>query len=672
MSNSSAHSRGISRRLDSHNSKRHSRNVSLARKRTVTHNDAYVYALRVAYLSHLLQSRPRRPQSIIASHSPNKSSASFHDLMRDFSLVRDSKSTRYPHGFVSELEKRLTGILMGRERRKEYQDAMVKRTFGAFLNALKEHSFKKRMEKDRRVEDLVLIFFSNATKEFSKGKGSEDTSWKLMVDRHVALFVRLISLILKEHDWARERPELASRLSVLENKLLSHDEDLAESARTDPSEAVAPESSAVSSDVKDMSLVQTVAKVFGLRNTQVQSDLNTHKSTWTPKAALQDLKTYQTHLNLNTGKTLRRADFELDESYESWKKTEGPELSQMMLAVVQSNPELAKSTSGGSLPQFNPPSGTQNSERPPCELSPITSENSSYAIDQAADLSSMSLSDSPNDQVEETEVYSFIPPDPRSYYRLILSEAASHDLRDQSFQASELNPNAPSAKLLSKESTELLNEIGLRWRIPSFSRAVLFLDIFREKYVEQEIDLDTLDAAFSFVKEPPDEKNKRGSLIASATYDNSKWTLADIHMMRSLLSSLQDALLRQLYGTLMQCYGSKIPPIGPVMYVLETHVESDSNLTQDPERREQFQSAAYDGLLEKGKEVYQEYLDKEIPPEQDKWEFYHVIQLGKNVLKLCQRIQKRYRKNPEIMGYGCPSLLCFVLASANLYAALTP
>jgi len=50
---------------------------------------------------------------------------------------------------------------------------------------------------------------------------------KPMVDRHLALFVRLLSLILKDNGWATERPELATRLATLERKLLKHDEDLA-------------------------------------------------------------------------------------------------------------------------------------------------------------------------------------------------------------------------------------------------------------------------------------------------------------------------------------------------------------------------------------------------------------------------------------------------------------
>lgn len=649
MSTYSVNRQSVGRRLDSQGSQsthRHSRTISVLRKRPVGYNDAYTYALRVAYLSYLLQPRTRRTQSIpVARPTANRSSASFHDLMKDFSLVRDSKSTRFPHGFVSELEKRLTGVLIGKERRKEYHDAAIKRTFAVFLNTLKEQTFKKRMEKDRRVEDLVLIFFSNATKELSKGKDPEESGWKLMVDRHVALFVRLITLILKDHDWNKDKPELASRLSTLESKLLAHDQDLAqEDIGSTTSEVLAP----LSYDANDMPLVQVVAKIFGLRNSQVQSDINKNKDAWTPKLALQDLKTYQTHLNLNTRRTLAIEDFDTVEAYESWKKAEGPDLSQMMLAIVQCNPELAKSTPGGAVPHFSTGQG---------DLSAVGSdstdklEGSSYVINQPVDLSSLSLSDESIEQPEESDIYTFIPPDPRSFYRFILNQAISHDLQDRALEASEATSEVPSMKLLSKQSTELLNELCLRWRIPSYTRIVLFLDVFREKYVDQEIDMDTLDAAFTFVKEPPPERSKRSSFVMPSLWDRSKWTIADINTMQQLLSSLYDALLRQLYETMMHCFDTRPVPIGPVMYVLDNHVVLDPNFSPSDEDQEQFRLHVTNGLLEKAKEVYQELLDKEIPPQQEQWEFIHVTQLGRSILKLAERIQKRYKKNPEIMGY---------------------
>lgn len=562
--------------------------------------------------------------------------------MSDFSLIRDSKSSRFPHGFISELEKRLTGVLMGKERRKEYQDPLVVRTFAAFLNALKDQTFKKRMEKDRRAEDLVLIFYSNATKELSKGKEPDDDSWRFMVDRHVALFVRLFALILKSNDWAKERPELASRLATLEAKLLSQDQDLMQASGPSAVEVVAP----LSYDVKDMPLVQHVARVFNVGLSQVQADIDSHRGVWTEQAALRDLKTYQTHLSLKTGKSLSVDDFEDEEAYEAWKKSEGPDLSQMMLAIMQSNPGLAKNTSGGSLPQFNAGAVDQHGE-PASTGRPI-----SYVIDQPVDISSLSL----NDDTEESDTYTYIPPDPRSVYGTIVAQALSYDLKDHELEATQATSDVPSMKLLSKQSTEMLNEICLRWRIPACSRIVLFLDVVRSKFVDNEIDLDTLDSAFTFVKEmPSSEGKKRNSFVASVLYDRHKWTVHDRLMMRQILSSLHEAILRELYDVMMDCYEAKPRPIGPVMFVLENHIQLDPDYSEDASDIERFQSYVREGLAEKATEKYQNILGQEVPVEPEEWELDHVIRLCDAITKHSEKIRKRYRKNPEIMGYVCRS-----------------
>ncbi|KAL4959476.1 C2 domain protein [Aspergillus stella-maris] len=647
MSTGSTQSRGVNRRVNSiQHEARHSRNQSLSRRRTVSSSAAYSYALRTAYLAHLLHPRARRVQTAPAPQQPRpkRTSTSFQDLMSDFSLIRDSKSSRFPHGFITELEKRLTGVLMGKERRKEYQDPLVVRTFAAFLNALKDSSFKKRMEKDRRAEDLVLIFYSNATKELSKGKDHDDDSWRLMVDRHVALFVRLFALILKSHDWAKERPELANRLQVLETKLLSQDLDLVQATGPSTVEVIAP----VSYDVKDMPLVQHVAKIFNVGLSQVQFDIDSHRGVWTEQAALKDLKAYQTHLSLKTGNTFSADDFEEEDAYEGWRKNEGPDLSQMMLAIIQSNPGLAKNTPGGSIPQFN--AGADH------ESSTISSTGRpiSYVIDQPVDISSLSF----DDDKEESDTYTFIPPDPRSVYGTILAQALSHDLKDRDLEATPATSDVPSLKLFSKQSTEMLNEICLRWRIPAYSRIVLFLDVVRSKFVDNEIDLSTLDGAFTFVKEMPSaEGKKRNSFVSSVLYDRHRWTVHDRLMMRQILSSLHEAILRELYDVMMDCYEAKPRPIGPTMYVLENHIQFDPDYTEDEGDLERFRSYVQEGLSQKATEKYQSILSQEVPVEPEEWGFDHVIRLCDAITKHAEKIRKRYRKNPEIMGVNPHEIL---------------
>ena len=674
MSQSSTQSRGVDRRIDSlQKDGRVSRDSSRPRKKSVSYNDAYLYALRIAYLSYLLQPRSKRSR-MVADPRPQitRSSSSFNDLMKDFSIVRDSKSTRSPHGFIVEVEKRLTGVLMGKEKRPEFHDSVVKRTFAVFLNRLSEQSFKKRMEKDRRVEDLVALFFSDATKELQKGKPPGDDGVKMMVDRHVALFVRLLSLVLKDNDWSKEKPELVTRLSTLETKLLAHDQDLS-STNGPGAGSMVEEIVPLSYEVKDMPLVQVVGRIFGLRNTMLQSDLDKHRQLWTEKAALQDLKTYQTHLNLGTRKTLSSQDFDLAEAYESWKRAEAPELSQMMLAIMKANPDLAKTTVGSNLPQFHgQANGISASDSGYSEISRALSlhseEPSSFSMDQPFDLASLNLNDDKSfDHVDNSEnVFTFIPPDPRATYRFVLSLALTWDLKDGNRDAAPAVSKPPPPSLLSKSSTELLNELATRWRIPVFSRAVLFLDVVREKYAEQEISLDALDGAFVYVKQAPDD-NKRSSIVSpSALSERDKWTIADFALMRQLLSSLHDLLLRELYNSLMHCYDPKPPPLlSPILYILGAHIQNDPGFSMNPEEYNRFRISATEGLANKAREMYGVYLD-EIPQDQDAWEFYHVTELGKTVLKLAERIQKRYKKNPEV--YGVNLLIILIENTLPSYA----
>lgn len=675
MSTSSTQSRKVNRRVDSLQSNgARSREGSWPRKRPVTHDEAYLFALRVAYLAYLLQPRARRTQHVPApSVQVQRSSTSVNDLMKDFSLLRDSKSTRFPHGFMSELEKRLTGVLMGKERKPEYNDAAIKRTFAAFFNAFTEQSFKKRMEKDRRVEDLVLIFFSNATKELQKGKTPGDDAWKLMVDRHLALFIRLISLVLKDHDWVRDRPELTSRLATLESKLLAHDQDLAASTSRNGGsggstiEVIVP----LSYEIKDMPLVQVVARIFGVTNTLVQSDINKNKASWTERAALHDLKTYQMYLNLKSRKTLRKDDFDSDDAYETWKKGETHDLSQMMLAIIQANPELAKDTSAASLPHFNRQFSSPDTSDPayPEALRRTSSgpDSSSYVIDQPVDMTAYSSGDqSPIVANEDDDLFTFVPPDTRAYFRFILAQALTHDLNDPSVQQSQNADNGPSVNLLSKASTELLNEICLRWRVPQVSRVTLFLDIIRDKFVDQEITLDTLDAAFNFVKEPLADHRKSSSFIPSSLPDRTKWTVADVALNQRMLSALHDALLRDLYEILQHCYEQKPPSAGPIIYVLEEHVNNDPGFAATPKELQSFRAQLHEALQQKAHDIYRSFLEKEVPQDQYTWEFYHVIQMGKAVVSLAQRIQKRYRKNPEVLGVN--PLTALVETILPLYA----
>ena len=636
----------------------------------VSANDAYLYALRVAFLSYQLGPRARRMQHVpVPRPLGHRSATSVNDLMKDFSLVRDTKSTRFPSRFMTVLEKRLGIVMVGRERSPEYHDAAVKRSFGAAYNAFTEPGFKKRMEKDRRVEDLVLIFLSNATKELAKGKAPSDPSIKSMGDRHLALFVRLMNSILRDEDWAKERPELASRLATLESKLLKNDQDLSAGSAASGADTMVEVLAPLSNEVKDMPLVQVVARTFGLTNTMAQSDIDKHKSEWTVKAALQDVKTYQTLLNLNSPQTLRSSDFDFEEAYEAWKKGEAPDLSQMILTMVQASPELAKSTSVNNNAQSNlVPHPTDNSGAAYFDASRKMlggQDRSSYALDQPADMTPIYNAFVENSQAEN-HAFIFIPDDPRAYYRAVLSQAMDHDLQDQNFRPPGTTSGASAQRLLSKQSVDLLNELSFRWRIPFVSKHILFLDVVREKFLNSDLVLEDLDVAFDLVKNPPQENKKDMDMLNSILQDRTKWPLADITSIQHILSLLHDALLRDLLSVTLQTYEPKPPSPGMILLVLETHIESDPSFAKSAARESQFTNELEKGLREQAFNVYKEYTSKQLPENQEEWDFLHVINLGKDVTSLVQRIQKRYRKNPQILGVS--PMTCLVAVVLPLYA----
>lgn len=116
----------------------------------------------------------------------------------------------------------------------------------------------------------------------------------------------------------------------------------------------------------------------------------------------------------------------------------------------------------------------------------------------------------------------------------------------------------------------------------------------------------------------------------------------------------------------MLVYDTKPPPLGPVMYILTEHIYDDPTFPVNEDEMDRYTEQLRQALKEKASDVYHDLLTKHIPDTKEEWEFYHVIELGKAVVKLCEKIQKRYRKNPEIMGVS--PMMCLVSEMFPAYA----
>ncbi|KAI1845715.1 hypothetical protein JX265_008698 [Neoarthrinium moseri] len=649
----------IHRRLDSlQRGERRSRANSAARQLVVSHDDALSYALRVAYLHYLLQPRQKQKKFIPAPKPPQRAYTSVAtDLVKEF-LPGTHGSVKLPNGFRKYLEKRLEGVMRGTERAPGYGDADIKRSFAEAYNALGQPGMQQTLDKDRKLEPLVLSFFAAATKSCRPRDPvqANDDHWKLLVDRHVAMFVRLVGNVLKDMGKDRDKPELMSRLKTLENKLLTNDQNLfidTGQAGGKTIEVDVP----LSYDVKDMPLVQVVARLFGMGNSDAQNHIDGQKPNWNEEAALKDLKSYQHRLNSNMSGTLRSQDFDVEEAYQEWKRAEAPHLSAMIKEVLNAKPQLVRmSTSIIAMEKPLPASPTSGygEDQAYADLSrALSSPDSGYGLDHTLSLGSMSLDDNSSIRSVDEAHYTFIPPEPREFFKTIAKYAMDFDsMHDDGTER--LGP-------FSKQSMELLTELCVHWRIPQFTRLVVFLELAAAKYSDSLFTAIDLDNTFELVKIPGPETKKPPHIYlwneSLATIDRSRWTMHDFAVYQQTLNSIHEALLRELYDTFMHCFESKPPSVGPVLHVLDTHVHADSAFARNADAEEHYAKALHDGLKEQASNVYRAFLDKEIPESQEDWDFNHVVQLGKSVVKLCERIKKRYKSKPEIMGVNPLTIL---------------
>ena len=624
--------------------------MSKAYTTAVDHEEARSFALRTAYLHYLLQPKAKRKQYVAAPKPIPRSHTSVGQLIQEYGSG-SSSGLKLPQHFAGPLLDRVGGVLRGGERLPGYNDAAVKRSFAEAYTAFSERNFRKTIDKERKFEPLVLIFYSQATKAAQKGRAPDDDSWKILPDRHLALFVRLAISVLREHGHDRDRPELVSRLSSLENKLLTNDQNLVgggDDSKGATVEVVVP----LSYEVKDMPLVQVVAHIFGLSLSDVQAEINDHKNVWTEEAALRDLKTYQQRLNANMPGALNSRDFDVDEAFEELKKGEAPHLSQMMLDILTANPLLAKTSTG---PSDNPrmsmqgrPQSMYDNDQAYADLSRAISsaDDGGPGFDPNLSLSALSIGDTGSIRAVEENVYTFVPQDPRAFYKYILQHAMTFD----QLHADPEMDYVP----LSKQSIELLAELAVRWRVPQPTRLVTLLEVAARKFLDQEIVSEELDTIFDTVKGPQPELKKpphiQGFSMSLADIDSSRWTLQDMAAYNHTLYSLHDALLRELYELLQRCYDAKAPNIGPVMFLLENHIESDPIYSAKAGAAADFAELLSQGLRERAVDIYRENMQKEIPAHKEDWEFGHVVKLGKTVTKLCDRIRKRYRNMPDIRG----------------------
>jgi hypothetical protein len=134
---------------------------------------------------------------------------------------------------MPQLENQMEGVISGKETLDGHSDVFIRRSFAEAYTTFNDRAFRRQMEKDRRADDLILIFYSQATKASQKSYShliralqrakAPASFWELLVDRHIAMFVKVICNTLTGYGNDNSR-ELMEQLMTLESKLLANDQ----------------------------------------------------------------------------------------------------------------------------------------------------------------------------------------------------------------------------------------------------------------------------------------------------------------------------------------------------------------------------------------------------------------------------------------------------------------
>ncbi|TBU31295.1 hypothetical protein BD311DRAFT_753003 [Dichomitus squalens] len=553
----------------------------------VSEEELINFVLRVALLSYQMQ-----PKAAEAAHpEPEREkdySARIHGAISSYSssilsigeLFRDSqKGVRFPKDLIKVLEQKLQDIAMGKDA--AYSDQLTRRTMAVFYGQVKDETFRKQMKENRKIEELILMFATNATNVLRKEPTLAGDGWKVELNNHIAQFVRLLRECLRHV--SHVSPELTARLDMYATKLAPTQQAPSDSGYDSASTSNRDSVSSTrrfSTQVNDMPLVLTAARLFKLPINVVQQEIDDMAKYCTEKAALNDLKTCLKNINAGAPFPFRREDFESEAAWQYWRTLETSHLSQLMVVMVQFNPELAKSTPSEVLP------ATQgNGARPGSIYSQYSSSrpDSFYASSSAAQrtssissrhsvhssLGNFGPSDpdgvpSAIDGDDEIQVgfhFTFIPPNPRKYYKRLLEYCIQADL-EAMLSPAVGDDDEVSLGILSAQHIELINEVALRWRIGQPYRVACFLDIVRAFYDRNEVPLECVPEALQNIARVTNE------------IELDKWPKQDIDYLATIYGNLFSTFLSHLYHALDDLPQIKASDLAPYLSVLETVRES--------------------------------------------------------------------------------------------------
>ncbi|KIY65186.1 hypothetical protein CYLTODRAFT_357221 [Cylindrobasidium torrendii FP15055 ss-10] len=488
-------------------------------------------------------------------------------------MTRDgSKSVKFPERLLKVLEQKLQDIAMGRAA--GYSDQLIRRTMAKFYGEYMDPTFKRQLKENRKIEELILKFATQATMVLKKEPTLQGDGWKLELNNQIAQFIKMLRECLRSV--SHVSPELLSRLESYSTKLAPATSDSGyDSSST--SASAPPAASTSSARIADMELVRVVAALFKISDATAQQEVSNIKSLCTAKAALIDLKTCLKNINSGAAFPGRRDDFDSESAWTHWKTLESTHIQQLLLAVVSSKPELGKSLPSDVSPSYktsspNPRPYHDSGPRPyssfdattPASRTPsVSSRRSFYGISNTSN--SETLNEEDEDEIQVGHNFTFIPSNPKRFYKRLLEICLLADLEAMRSPDVDENEEVPLG-ILSQGHHDLLNECAIRWRIPNSYKATVFMDTIRQFYERDEVPFECIPEALSSIEK------------AMAELELDNWPAQDTEYLCSIYGSLFNLFLSNLYHAMDGLPNIKAADINPFVSILE-HIR-DSGLLE--------------------------------------------------------------------------------------------
>ena len=146
-----------------------------------------------------------------------------------------------------------------------------------FYGQVKDENFRRQMKENRKIEEMILMFATNATNVLRKEPTLAGDGWKVELNNHIAQFIKLLRECLRSVSHVSS--ELTARLDMYTAKLApsiatqpTYSDSGYDSSSTRDSMLISPKR--LSTSVNDMPLVLTASRLFKMQPEEVQREID--------------------------------------------------------------------------------------------------------------------------------------------------------------------------------------------------------------------------------------------------------------------------------------------------------------------------------------------------------------------------------------------------------------